>query len=207
MSAPTDIEARGTPDESRLLARLRAGEASAFEEIVRAHSGHLLAVARRMLRTEEDAQDAVQEAFLSAFKALEKFEGGSRLSTWLHRIVVNACLMKLRSDRRRPSRSIEDLLPTFLEDGHQANPARSWKPDAARGIPPTETQRIVQEAIEMLPEGFREVLVVRDIAGLDTAQAAEQLGMTESAVKTRLHRARQALRELLDPYFREGATP
>lgn len=192
--------------DAPLIARLRAGDDAAFEELVRDHTPHLLAVARRFLHNEADACDAVQEAFLAAFRSLHRFEGNARLSTWLHRIVVNAALMKLRSDRRHPARSIEELLPAFREDGHQRNPARPWKPGAADGIPDSEIREVVRSAIGQLPEPFRTVLLLRDIEGLNTEQTAEQLGVSPSAVKTRLHRARQALRELLDPYFREAAS-
>jgi RNA polymerase sigma-70 factor, ECF subfamily len=192
--------------EQELIASLRAGDEAAFERLVREHTPHLLAVARRLLPSEHDARDAVQEAFLSAFKSIGAFEGGSRLSTWLHRIVVNACLMKRRSESRRPARSIEDLLPRFREDGHQAIPAKNWKPIPDSVIQTTELRDRVRAAIEELPPVYREVLILRDIEELDTRAAAEHLGIGESAVKTRLHRARQALRELLDPYFREASS-
>ena len=93
-------------DENALVAGLRAGHEDAYELMVRAYGGRLLAVAKRILRSEEDARDAVQTAYLLAFRSLDRFEGGSRLSTWLHRIVVNAALMRLRSRRRRPEESI-----------------------------------------------------------------------------------------------------
>jgi RNA polymerase sigma-70 factor (ECF subfamily) len=190
-------------DEAALLAALRQGSEQAFERLVREHTGHLLAVARRMLGNEADAADAVQQAFLSAFKSLDSFSGESRLSTWLHRIVVNACLMKLRTDRRRPATPIEDLLPKFKDDGHQLNPARNWKPIPESVIQASEVGERVREAIAELPDSLREVLILRDVEEIDTRAAAAHLGISESAVKTRLHRARQALRELLDPYFRE----
>lgn len=113
--------------EEALLAALRAGEDVAFTAFAHQHAGPMLAVARRIVGNEEDARDALQEAFLSAFKAIKTFEGGSRLSTWLHRIVVNAALMKLRSRKRAQERSIEDLLPKFLSDGHPVTPAAAWR--------------------------------------------------------------------------------
>src|SRR5690349_12993599 len=99
------------PDEATLLARLRRGENEAFELLVRVFGGRLLAVARRLVRNEDDARDVVQTAYLSAFRSLDRFEEGCQLSTWLHRIVVNAALMKLRSKRRKPEESIDALLP------------------------------------------------------------------------------------------------
>jgi RNA polymerase sigma-70 factor (ECF subfamily) len=114
-------------DDLKLLERLRSGEEAAYEELVRRYGGRLLAVARRFLPVEEDARDAVQDAFLSAFRGLRSFEGHAQLSTWLHRIVVNASLMKLRTRRRKPEQSIEELLPGFLEDGHLERPASPWR--------------------------------------------------------------------------------
>jgi RNA polymerase sigma-70 factor (ECF subfamily) len=189
-------------DDGSLVARLRAGDEKAFEELVRAHGGRMLSVARRLLRDPDDAQDAVQDAFLSAFRSLEKFEGSSRLSTWLHRIVVNAALMKLRTKRRKPETSIEDLLPHFLEDGHQANPAVAWKLPADQAVERAQLGQLVRRSIDELPETYRTVLVLRDVEDLDTAETAEFLGIAPNAVKTRLHRARQALRTLMDAELR-----
>ena len=105
--------ASATPvdDEATLVAQLRAGDEAAFEQVVRSYGGRLLAVARRIVGSEEDARDAVQDAFLNAFRSLDRFEGNAKLSTWLHRIVVNAALMKLRTRKRKPEQSIETLLP------------------------------------------------------------------------------------------------
>lgn len=190
-------------DEALLLDRMRSGDEAAFAEFVRRHGGRLLAVARRMLRSEEDANDAVQDAFLSAFRALPEFAGDSRLSTWLHRIAVNACLMKLRTRRRKPEGPIDELLPTFHEDGHATNPAVAWREDAEAMLGRERTRSLVREAIDRLPESHRTILVLRDVEELDTEETARLLGLSTSAVKTRLHRARQALRTLLDPHFRE----
>src|SRR5262245_12156286 len=106
--------------EQAFVARLKAGDDAAYEELVRTRGGHLLAVARRLLRDEEAARDAVQDAFLSAFRSIQRFDGHSQLSTWLHRIVVNAALMRLRSRQRRPEQSLESSMPRFAEDGHHA---------------------------------------------------------------------------------------
>jgi RNA polymerase sigma-70 factor (ECF subfamily) len=190
-----------------LIERLTVGENAAFDELVRIAGGRMLAVARRMMSREEDAQDAVQEAFLSAFKNLSRFDGRSQLTTWLHRITVNACLMKLRSQRRRPERAIEDFLPTFAEDGHQTRNSAAWKPNAADGIELGETRELVREKINELPEQYRVVLMLRDIEELSTEETAQALDMTTNAVKTRLHRARQALRTLLDPHFSHAEAP
>jgi RNA polymerase sigma-70 factor (ECF subfamily) len=190
-------------DERALIARLRAGENAAFEQLIRAYGGRLLAVARRFLPVEEDARDAVQEAFTSAFRSIERFEGNARLSTWLHRIVVNAALMKLRTRRRKPEQSIEDLLPGFLEDGHLERPVSPWRKSGLERLELDELRVVMHEKIQALPESYRNVLLLRDIEELDTQETAELMGISEGAVKTRLHRARLALRELLEPHFRE----
>ncbi len=189
--------------EEALLKRLRAGDDDAYAEFVRDNSPRMLAVARRLLRNEEDARDAVQEGFLSAFKALERFAGGSKLSTWLHRIVVNAALMKLRTKKRKPERSIEDLLPGYKEDGHPQEFFETWHETGEDAASRNEERDLVRKQIDELPDNYRNVLLLRDIEGIDTGETAALLGLTPGAVKTRLHRARLALRQLLDPYFRE----
>jgi RNA polymerase sigma-70 factor (ECF subfamily) len=191
-------------DEVALVAGLRTGDDAAFEKLVRIFGGRLLAVARRILRNEEDAQDAVQDALLSAVKSIESFSGGSRIYTWLHRIVSNAALMKLRTRRRTHEQSIEDLLPKYLADGHRDVPAGEWTERLGAAAEQSETQAIVRQCIDQLPEAYRTVLVMRDIEELDTEETARLLGVNAGVVKTRLHRARQALRTLLDPHFRGG---
>lgn len=190
-------------DQGALLARLRSNDPGAFDDLVKLTQDRMYAVALRMMGRPEDAMDAVQDAYLSAFKALGKFEGGSSLTTWLHRITVNACLMKLRTRRRKPELSIDDLMPAFRDDGHPAALARPWKPEASLGIEDAETRRIVRGKIDELPEPLREVILLRDIEGMDTQTTAEMLGITISMVKTRLHRARAALKALLEPHFTE----
>src|SRR4029079_769481 len=115
----------------------------AFEAVVRTYGGRLLAIARRLLRNEEDAHAAVQSADLSAFRALDQFEGSAQLSTWLHRIVVNTALMRLRSRRRKPETSIEALLPSFWEDGHHVEQFSDWGAPADVLIERSETRRTV----------------------------------------------------------------
>jgi RNA polymerase sigma-70 factor (ECF subfamily) len=191
-------------DEAELLAALRRGDDAAYAALVATHAGRMLAVARRLLPREDDARDAVQDAFLSAFRAIDSFAGDAQLSTWLHRIVVNAALMKLRRRRRKPEASVEDLLPGFLEDGHLSAPTPAWREEADVLLERSENRRLVRQAIERLPDIYRTVLVLRDIEGFDTEQTAAELGLTLAAVKTRLHRARQALKTQLDASFAEG---
>jgi RNA polymerase sigma-70 factor (ECF subfamily) len=189
-------------DETALLAGMRAGDDDAFEACVRIHCTRLLLVARRILKNEEDARDAVQDAFVSAFQSIDQFAGESLLSTWLHRIVVNAALARLRKRQRQPEQSIEELLPHFGEDEHQISPPVPWRSAPETPLQRQESRELVQRCIGQLPELYRTVLFLRDIEGLDTEETARALGTSAGVVKTRLHRARQALRSLLDPHFR-----
>jgi RNA polymerase sigma-70 factor (ECF subfamily) len=188
-------------EETALVESLRAGDVDAFEAAVRQYGGRMLTVARQLLGNEQDAQDAVQDAFLTAFRSLDQFERRSSLATWLHRIVVNSALMKRRTRSRRHEESIESLLPTFQDDGHQAQPGPRWSDSAVARIERDEVRAQVRACIDRLPETHRTVLVLRDIQGLDTETVAELLGISTDAVKVRLHRARQALKTLLDPLF------
>src|SRR6266516_6869366 len=193
-------------DDQALLAALRAGHERAFETMVRLYGGRLLAVARRFTRYDEDAQDVLQSAYLSAFRALNDFEGACQLSTWLHRIVVNTALMKLRSRRRKPEESIEALLPAFQEDGHHVEQFSEWSAPADQLLERKETRATIRACIEQLPENYRAVLKLRDIEELSTQEVAEMLGMTPTAVKVRLHRARQALSTLLRKQYASAVT-
>ena len=194
-------------DEQALLSRLRAGDDAAFEALVRTYSPRLLGLARRIVGNDEDARDVIQDALLSAFRSIDRFQGDARLGTWLHRIVVNTALMKLRRRRRKPEESIEPLLPAFQSDGHFAETFSSWADGEAADVAlsRSETRALIRGLIEQLPESFRTVLLLRDIEGLDTEETARVLDTTPNAVKIRLHRARQALRTLLAPHFQRGA--
>jgi RNA polymerase sigma-70 factor (ECF subfamily) len=191
--------------DADLLARLRTGDDHAFEDFVRQFSGRLLHVARGLLRNDEDAADAVQDAFVSAFKSLERFEANSSLGTWMHRIVVNMCLMKLRSRRTRKTRSIEELLPRFDETGHHVQPVCPWSESGYQRLASTESRNQVRACIDQLPDDYRTILILRDVEELETDVTAGILGISVGAAKTRLHRARQALRTLLAPLFEEPA--
>jgi RNA polymerase sigma-70 factor (ECF subfamily) len=190
-----------SPDaDAALLARLRAGDDAAYGELVRAQTPVLLRLARRLLRDEAEAREAVQDAFVAVFRNLAGFRGQARLSTWIYRIAVNACLARLRARGAQPEVGIDDLLPRFLPDGHAAEPSVPWRADAA--LERSEVCARVRACIDRLPESYRTVVMLRDIEELTTEEAAEALGISPGAVKVRLHRARQALRTLLDPWMR-----
>jgi len=193
-------------EESALVDGLKAGDDAAFAALIRLHGGPLLGTARRYLRNEEDARDVFQDAMLSAFRSIHAFQGESRLTTWLQRIVINASLMKLRTRRRRPEQSIDPLLPSFESHGfeHRRVPGSEWSDPAVLGAERVETRALVRDCIDRLPETYRTVLLLRDIDELDTEEVAHRLEISANAVKTRLHRARQALRGLLSRHMEGG---
>jgi RNA polymerase sigma-70 factor (ECF subfamily) len=158
----------------------------------------MLATARKFLGNEHDAQDAVQEAFASAFRALDRFNGQSMLSTWLHRIVVNAALVQLRSKRRRGEQPIEKLLPRFDRDGAWIDNPPPWTDTTETILERRDSREMVRRCIEKLPASYRTVLLLRDIEELDTEETARVMAITATTVKVRLHRARQALKTLIE---------
>ncbi|HKU25376.1 MAG TPA: sigma-70 family RNA polymerase sigma factor [Candidatus Sulfotelmatobacter sp.] len=183
-----------------LLAGLRNGSQHAFEEMVRRFGGRLLATARRYLRSEADACDALQDALLCAFKSIDTFKGDSQLSTWLHRILLNSALMHLRARRNCADAEgipIDELLPRF-------DTAGNWIDDRIHSAPAhalfeaSETRAVVRRCIDLLPDNYRIVLILRDIEERATEEVASLLEVTPSNVKVRLHRARQALKTLLE---------
>lgn len=194
--------------DAELVSALRRGGEDAdraFEFIVREYGPRLLVIARKLMPSESDAQDVLQDAFLAAVRSIARFEGDSRLSTWLHRIVVNAGLMKLRARRSRPELAIEDLQPRFLDDGHHADWPAPWKRgEETAALEAEETRRLLHESIAALPDSYRTVVTLRDIEGRTTEETARHLGESENAVKIRLHRARLALRSILDSRMRRS---
>ncbi len=189
-SAPRDCDA--------LIERLKAHDEEAFETAVRQYGARMLATARRLLGNEHDADDAVQQAFISAFKSIGGFNGDAKLSTWLHRIVVNAALALLRSRRHRPDLPIEDLLPRFDDVGGWLNGTEQTGWGNEHPMERRETRQMVRRCIDQLPESYRSVLLMRDIEELGSEEVAEMLAITPNAAKIRLHRARQALKTLIE---------
>ena len=193
-SAAESAQRASRASESSLLARLQAGEDAAYQELLRIHGGPLLAVARRLMRNEEDARDCLQDAFFSAFRAIDRFEGKAKLGTWLHRIVVNACLMRLRSQKRKPEELVDPQLPEFDDYGFRIGPTEMAFASADELLARAEVREQVRKGIDELPKNYRTVLILRDIEDFNTSETAELLGVTPEAVKVRLHRARLALR-------------
>ena len=194
-TAPSEHRPKAVVEEMELVDRLRRQDAEAFETLIRLHGPHMLAVARRYMRAEADAQDAVQDALLNVFKAIGRFDGASRLSTWLHRIVINAALMRIRSRSRHQEASIEDLGSSPDAIGV---PRVSWSLSAAEVLGRDELRAQVRSAVDALPDVFRIPVRLRDIEGMDMETICDGLGIGMSTLKTRLHRGRALLRQALD---------
>lgn len=169
-----------------------------FEALVRSNIGRMLATAKRILHDEQESHDAVQDAFLQAFKCSKDFRGQAQVSTWLHRITVNAALMRLRKRNRSERVSIESFLPTFDTTGHRQDVRPGWSSSPAALLEQSELRSLVRQRIDELPSDYRTVVLLRDIEGMSTEETANVLGLNCGAVKTRLHRARMALRTLLE---------
>jgi RNA polymerase sigma-70 factor (ECF subfamily) len=183
------------------LKRLQTGDPLAFAQLVEENHGQVYNLALRMLGDPQEAEDVLQETFLSAYKALPGFEGRSSLSTWLYRIASNASLMRLR--RKQPDTISVDE-PLTLDAGNSLpRQLVDWSNLPEEELLSSESRQAMDEAVSELPEPLRIVFILRDLQGLSTAETGEVLGLSEGAVKTRLHRARLWLRERLSTYFAE----
>jgi len=194
------LETTEKPNEGDLVRRLRAGENEAFEHLVREQCPRMLAVARRLLNDEDDARDAVQNAFISAFRHVHRFEQGAKLSTWLHRITVNEALMIGRKRRRKREQAVEhmpaDLSTTGGDERLRSREPRSDSP--IDQLVAAESAAHVHVHLQQLPPDYRTVIQLRDIEQRDTADTARRLRISVNAVKTRLYRARRALKDLME---------
>jgi RNA polymerase sigma-70 factor (ECF subfamily) len=178
---------------------LRAGDKTEFARLVEAYSPQVFRLALKMLQNQQDAEDILQETFIKAYKALPRFEGRSSLSTWLYRIATNEALMFLR--RKRPDQiSVEQ--PTN-DDTAEIAPLEiiDWCCLPEGELMSAEARANLESSVSRLPQSLRVVFLLRDIEGLSTRETAEVLDISESAVKTRLSRARLHLRELLTSYY------
>ncbi len=194
-----------TSPDATLVERLRAGDATALDELIERHGSRLYRVARQITGNVADALEVVQDAFLTAFRKIHSFEERAALGSWLYRVAANAALLKRRSRRANREVPLEPHLPSFLADGHRAgDPAyltADWSQTPEAELLSRETQAILRRTIDELPDPYRAVLILRDIEGLSNEEAAEVIGETVAAVKSRLHRARLALREDLTRYL------
>jgi RNA polymerase sigma-70 factor, ECF subfamily len=188
-------------DEHLLVAAAKGGDVSAFEELVQRYERKILRLTTNITRNREDAEDAMQEAFLKAYAHLASFKEDSRFYTWLVRIAANEALMRLR--KRRPNQvsldepiaGYDDLIPRDVED---------WGPSPEQRYAQSELHGILDEVIEELDPDYRSVFVLRDVEELSTEETAAVVGISVAAVKSRLLRARLKLRAKLSRYFRKG---
>ena len=181
------------------------GDRAATSRFVRAHIGWMLRLARTYLRESALAEDAVQNAFTKIFTKSDQFSGESNIRSWMRRIVVNEALMLLRKRRSlNEDGDIDALLPAFDENGCRIEEPWSSMPTPEQLLITEETRQIVTDKIGELPDAYRITLLLRDIEEHTTAEVAEALGMTETNVKVRLHRARAALKTLLEPHLQRG---
>jgi len=193
-------------EDRQLVTRAQAGDISAFEALVDTHRDKVYGLALRMTRSEADAAEITQDTFLSAYQHLKDFRGDAAFGSWVHRIAANNALMRLR--HRRVVQAAEEELqsPEFTERGSLAEyPVRDWSRDAEGKILNAELGQAIQEATDRLPEGYREVFLLKDVEGLSYEQIAEATGDSVPAIKSRLHRARLALREAIDRFYNQGS--
>ena len=191
------------PDEAALVQALQNGEHNACACMVKQFAPRVYAVAMRMMSDPDEAEEVLQETFISACKNIDRFEGRSALNTWLHRIATNAALMRLRK-RKSLNREVSLDNPIESLDGDDIpRQIESWAYYPADLAMNSETRDVLEQAISTLPDALRSVFVLREIEGYSTAEVAEMLDISVSAAKVRLHRARLRLRELLTPYFAE----
>lgn len=190
----TDAETLGPSDaDADLIRRAQAGDEAAFGSLVEAYSERLFAVVVRFTADPVEAEDVMQEAFVRAWRAIDRFEGRSQFFTWLYRIGINEA--KRKAEKRARSRRDVPLEESPLAE------APDWSQAPELRAEHGETARILEQAIRDLPVGYREAVVLRDVEGLSTREAAEIMELSEAAFKSRLHRGRMAIRRVMDEYF------
>jgi RNA polymerase sigma-70 factor (ECF subfamily) len=196
----TPADAASDPDRDLVL-RAQDGDTSAFGELVERYQGRVFALTRRILKDDDEAEDALQETFLSAFRGIKNFKREAKFSTWIFRVASNAALMRLRK-RRGDTVSLD--APLDEEGGEDSSPTRDlrdWSRTPEEELLNNETREAMDKAIAELPADQAAVFQLRDVEGLSNEEAAEALGTSVAAAKSRLHRARLFLRGRLDRHF------
>ena len=187
-------------DESSLVAQAKAGDQAAFSELVTHYERKIYRLAKNITRNDEDAEDVLQDAFLKAYTHLDNFKGDSKFYTWIVRIAVNEALMRLR--KRKTDRTVPLDEPVELGEETVAREIAVWEDNPEQRYSKEEWRTILDAAVDDLKPDFRTVFVLRDIEELSTEETAETLGISVPAVKSRLLRARLALRETLTRQFK-----
>lgn len=199
MQYRTKVAAKGSKDresQAGLIERLKAGDEAALETLFKLHSAKLYNVALRILGGDRsDAEEVIQDVFLTAFRKASMFQGNSQFSTWLYRLTVNAALGRIRRSKKHQEVEYEEFLPKFQKDGHhQVRPVVDWSDTLDENYSRQETRGLLAQALGQLKPVDKSVVVLSDVEGLSDKEIAETLNLTVSAVKTRLHRARLFLR-------------
>ncbi len=190
--------------DEELVARARAKDYAAFEQLLDRYEEKIFRLAHRFVRNDAEAQEILQDTFLTIWRKLDTFKGDSQFSSWLYRVAANAALMRLRSQRRHPEVSTEELPVDFLDSYGQLPAAgENWARRPDDELQSAELREHIQTAVDALPEIYRTVFLIRDVEGLSTEETAEALQISIPTVKTRLHRARLALREGITRYFEQ----
>lgn len=190
--------------EAALIERVRRGEHEAFYDLVRPHERGIYLAALSILNNDADAEEVVQEAILKAFKAIGRFRGEAKFSTWIIQITINEARMKLRKDRRHLYDSLDEPLKGEDEGDYLPRDFADWREIPSEALETTRLREALKKALASLAPKYREVLVLRDVEHLNIAETAKLLGITEASVKTRLLRARLMMRDALAPGF-DGA--
>ncbi len=191
-------------DDRALLVRAQSGDIEAFEALVSRHQDKVYGVALRILRSPADAAEITQETFLSAYQHLADFRGEAAFGSWVHRIAANQALMRLRHEKVAQSVVEELRTPEFNERGSLVEvPRPDWARDAEGQVLDAELRNAIERATEALPEPYRQVFLLKDVEGLSYEQIAEITGDSVPAIKSRLHRARLALREAIEAFYKE----
>jgi len=200
-------EAQPENDERELLTRAQGGDVAAFEQLVERHRDHVYGLALRMTRSEADAAEITQETFLSAFQNLDHFRGDAAFGSWVHRIAANHALMRLRHSKVREHAEEEIKGPDFNERGSLLDyPESDWSRRADEKALDAELRKAIEQATDQLPEEYRQVFLLKDVDGLSYEEIGEITKDSVPAVKSRLHRARLALREAIDRFYNAKAT-
>ncbi len=191
-------------EEDEILVReFKEGNLEAYDKIVERYQKKIYSLSFNLCRNQMDAQDVTQEVLLTLFRKIETFQGKSAFSSWVYRITLNATYMRLRSKKKEPNVSIDDLMPSLNGAGYQQEKIQDWSEDTESLLFDNETRETIQKAVDQLPEKEKVVFILRDVEGLSTEKVSGILDLTIPAVKSRLHRARLFLRKKLSNYFEE----
>jgi RNA polymerase sigma-70 factor, ECF subfamily len=192
--------------DPELLTRAQAGDIAAFEQLVKENQDKVYGVALRIVRSPADAAEIAQETFLSAYQHLGEFRGEAAFGSWVHRIAANQALMRVRHQKVIDS-AVEELAgPEFNERGSLVEvPRPEWGRQAEAQVLDAELRNAIEQATDRLPESYRRVFLLKDVEGLSYEEIAEITSDSVSAIKSRLHRARLALREAIEAFYKEKA--